>query len=126
MTTTTTFNDLSLSDSPFVLDLIVQKKINWQRRLKIFDSKTKLVIPLAGKVFYGSIVDSDTGLVVGSYVFSTNNVTNEFSVSLPVATIDNLDIAKTYVHDWVYREGTSNVKVMTGTLTVQPTYTTIP
>lgn len=124
MTTTTTFNDTSLSDQPFVLDLIVQQRTTWSRRLRLYDTKARLVIPLAGKTFVGQIKELISGPVIASYVFNVDTVNNWFDVSLPVVTINALNPSIQYVHDWLYTEGGSVAKVMTGTLRAVPTVTT--
>lgn len=126
MTTTTAFNELDLSDRPFNLDLVVQQKTTWQRRLQIFDPRTRLVIPLSGKAFYGEIKETIGGPVIASYVFNVDAVNNWFDVSLSVASIALLDITKSYLHDWVYKEGSTVFKVMSGTVRSAVTITTPP
>jgi hypothetical protein len=126
MTTQTAFNDLDLSDRPFNLELIVQQKTTWKRRLQIFDQKTRLVIPLAGKTFYGDIKETVGGAVIASYVFVPDIVNNWFDVSLTTASIDLLDVSRVYLHDWLYTEGSEVFKVMSGTIQAVTTYTTTP
>ena len=126
MTTLTAFNEADLSDKPFVLNLVVQKETAWSRRLKFYDAKTGLVIPLDGKTFLGEIRDPVGGTLVGSYVFAPNVTTDEVDVSLSVVTINALDPFKVYNHDWLYVESSIPVKVMTGTIQAEETYTVVP
>lgn len=126
MTTQTAFNDLDLSDRPFNLDLFVQQKTTWKRRLQIFDPRTRLVISLTGKSFYGVIKETVGGTTIANYVFNVDTVNNWFDVSLTTVSIDLLDVSKTYLHDWLYTEGTEVIKIMSGTIRAITTLTTPP